>query len=252
MDEATNDKRTNRRMNRRGFIAAAAAAALSGCAYSQQPAYVTYFRPRDPYGAPWRGDPGGQPYPDGGAGARSSYEAVYAARYDEGFEIPAVDLTKVDPQYLRREVYYETPERVGTVIVDTANRYLYLVREGGTAIRYGVGLGREGFAWNGRAVIQWKRKWPRWTPPDEMVARQPELARYSIDNGGMDPGLDNPLGARALYIFQNGEDTLYRIHGTPEYWTIGRAVSSGCVRMMNQDVIDLYDRVPNGSPIVVI
>ena len=98
----------------------------------------------------------------------------------------------------------------------------------------------------GRAtpVIQWKQKWPKWTPPDEMIARQPELEKYSAANGGMPPGLDNPLGARALYIFQNGEDTLYRLHGSPEWNSIGKSVSSGCVRLMNQDIIDLYDRVP--------
>ena len=248
MDE--NDRQPDKgRLTRRGFIAAAGALALGGCSYSERPALVTYFRPRDPYqplrGNPWSRAPEPEPQP-------APYEAMYGARIDDGYEIPAVDLSRVDPAYLRREVPYDTPERVGTVIVDTANRYLYLVRERGMAIRYGVGIGREGFAWNGRAIIQWKRKWPRWTPPDSMIARQPELAKYSADNGGKDPGLDNPLGARALYIFQNGEDTLYRIHGTPEYWTIGRAVSSGCVRMMNQDVIDLYDRVPNRTPIVVL
>ncbi|RVN88417.1 L,D-transpeptidase, partial [Sinorhizobium meliloti] len=120
------------------------------------------------------------------------------------------------------------------------------------AMRYGVGLGREGFAWSGRGLIQWKQKWPKWTPPNEMIARQPVLAKYSADNGGMPPGLDNPLGSRALYIFQNGQDTLYRVHGTPEWQSIGKAVSSGCVRMVNQDVIDLYDRVRNKAPILVI
>lgn len=136
-------------------------------------------------------------------------------------------------------------------MVDTANYFLYLTYEGGEAMRYGVGLGRQGFEWSGKGVIQYKRQWPRWTPPDEMVARQPELAPFSIANGGMPPGLENPLGARALYIFQNGEDTLYRIHGSPEWWTIGKSVSSGCVRMINQDVVDLYGRVPGKTPIVV-
>ncbi len=119
-------------------------------------------------------------------------------------------------------------------------------------LRYGVGLGREGFAWSGRGVIQWKAKWPRWTPPDSMIARQPKLAKYSASNGGMAPGIDNPLGARALYIFQNGQDTLYRVHGSPEWQSIGKAVSSGCVRMLNQDVIDLYDRVRGKAPILVV
>jgi len=119
-------------------------------------------------------------------------------------------------------------------------------------MRYGVGLGRAGFSWSGRGVIQWKKKWPTWTPPAEMIEREPDLEKYSAENGGMQPGLDNPLGARALYIFQDGEDTLYRLHGTGEASSIGKAVSSGCVRLLNQDVVDLYERVPNGSLIAVI
>ncbi len=119
-------------------------------------------------------------------------------------------------------------------------------------MRYGVGLGRAGFEWSGRGKIQWKQRWPKWTPPSEMIARQPELEKYSAENGGMPPGLANPLGARALYIFEDGQDTLYRVHGSPEASSIGRAVSSGCVRLLNQDIIDLYDRVPSGSPIVVV
>ncbi len=125
------------------------------------------------------------------------------------------------------------------------------MESGGTAMRYGVGIGKEGFAWSGEGVIQWRQKWPRWKPPNEMVARKPELAQYSIENGGMEPGLMNPLGARAMYIFQNGQDTLYRLHGSPEWNSIGKAVSSGCVRLINQDVIDLYDRVPTKARIVV-
>lgn len=180
------------------------------------------------------------------------YEQMYAAVIDEGYELPAIPVEKVEKQFLRQIVRDPTGEVPGTVVVDTNDHFLYLVRPNGEAIRYGVGLGRAGFAWSGRAVIQWKKKWPKWTPPDEMVARQPELEQYSIANGGMEPGLKNPLGARALYIFQDGVDTLYRVHGSPEWWSIGKSVSSGCVRMMNQDVMDLYDRVPNGTPILVI
>lgn len=179
------------------------------------------------------------------------YTSIYAARPDEKFPIPAIPVDRIDPIYFRQLVDDPTGERPGTIVVDTANHFLYLTREDGKAMRYGVGLGRAGFEWSGRGVIQYKRAWPRWTPPDAMVARQPELEPYSIANGGMDPGPTNPLGARALYIFQNGEDTLYRIHGTPEWWTIGRSVSSGCVRMFNQDAIDLHDRVPNKTPILV-
>lgn len=177
------------------------------------------------------------------------YLSMYGAVEDEGYLIPAVDTTRVDPMYFRQIVTDPTGEAPGTVVIDTANFFAYVVENGGTAMRYGVGLGREGFSWSGTAVMQWKRKWPRWTPPAEMIARQPELEQY---REGQEPGLRNPLGARALYLFQNGEDTLYRLHGTPEYWTIGSSVSSGCVRFMNQDIIDLYDRVPNGSRVIVI
>lgn len=178
--------------------------------------------------------------------------AMYAAIPGERFPIPAVDLRNIDPTLVRQIVQYGGNERPGTVVVDPYARFLYLVIEGRQALRYGVGVGREGFGWSGRGVIQYKRAWPRWTPPDEMVARQPELEPYSIASGGMDPGLDNPLGARALYIFQNGRDTLYRLHGTNEPRSIGRAVSSGCIRLFNQDIIDLYQRVPAGSDIVVL
>jgi len=176
---------------------------------------------------------------------------MYQAMPEEDFPIPAVDLTKVDKRFYRQLVDDPTGERPGTVVVDTRSYFLYLVRPNGKAMRYGVGLGRQGFTWSGEGVIQWKQRWPKWTPPAEMIARQPELERYSAENGGQPPGLENPLGARALYIFQNGEDTLYRLHGTPEFWTIGKAVSSGCVRLMNQDIIDLYGRVATPTPIIV-
>ncbi len=144
-----------------------------------------------------------------------------------------------------------TGEPPGTIVVDVGSHFLYLVQVKGQAIRYGVALGRAGFEWSGHGVVQYKRKWPRWIPADEMIEREPKLKKYSLERGGMEPGPDNPLGARALYIFQNGEDTLYRVHGSPEWWTIGKHVSSGCVRMINQDVIDLYNRVADGTPILV-
>ncbi|MGS1095921.1 L,D-transpeptidase [Aquamicrobium terrae] len=180
-----------------------------------------------------------------------SYDIMYGPVFDGGYEVPAVPYRKIDPKFLRQIVPDPTGERPGTIVVDTSQHFLYLVREDGQAIRYGVGLGRAGFEWAGRAVVQYKREWPKWTPPDEMVARQPELEKYSIRNGGMPPGLMNPLGARALYIFQNNEDTLYRIHGSPEWHSIGKSISSGCVRLMNQDIIDLYSRVPGKTPILV-
>ncbi|WP_417714903.1 L,D-transpeptidase [Roseibium sp. SCP14] len=181
----------------------------------------------------------------------SSFLLNYGPRPQEEFPLPAIDPRVLAPEFRRQRVAYRTDEEPGTVVVDTSSFYLYLVEPSGTAMRYGVGLGRQGFEWSGRARIAWKRPWPTWTPPDEMIARQPELAPYSADNGGMAPGLGNPLGARALYIFQGNVDTLYRLHGTNEPASIGKAVSSGCVRLINQDVIDLYDRVRSGASIVV-
>ncbi len=181
-----------------------------------------------------------------------SYALMYGPMPEERFPIPAVKLKKVPAKYYRREVDYPTSEPVGTVVVDTKNFYLYLVQEGGKAMRYGIGIGRAGFEWSGRARVGWKQEWPKWTPPADMIARLPELEKYSARNGGMPPALDNPLGARALYIFQGNKDTLYRLHGTGEAFSIGKAVSSGCIRLLNQDVIDLYRRVPTNSPILVI
>ena len=174
--------------------------------------------------------------------------AMYASLPEEKFPVPPVDLRYLDQRFYRRRVGYLTPEEPGTIVVDTATYYLYHVEDGGTAMRYGAGLGRAGFAWSGRGRIAYSREWPVWTPPQEMIERQPELEKWS---NGQPPGLDNPLGARALYIHQDSRDTLYRIHGTGEAWTIGRAVSSGCVRLLHHDVIHLADRVKWGSPIVV-
>ncbi|MCL6706356.1 L,D-transpeptidase [Pseudomonas sp. R2.Fl] len=185
------------------------------------------------------------------SGRSPELDAMYGETFDGGYVIPAVPYEKIPARFYRQRVVDPTGEAPGTIVVDTPRRFLYLVEPGGTAMRYGVGIGRDGFSWQGEGVIQWRQKWPKWTPPNEMIARQPELAKYSADNGGMPPGLTNPLGARALYIFQNGEDTLYRLHGSPEWNSIGKAVSSGCVRLMNQDIIDLYDRVPNKSRVVV-
>ncbi|WP_417580695.1 L,D-transpeptidase [Pelagibacterium sp.] len=173
---------------------------------------------------------------------------MYRALPDEEFPVPAVDVSQIDPKYWRQEVPYPTSEKAGTVVVDTANRFLYHVHDDGTAMRYGIGIGRQGFEWSGRAHVAYKREWPVWTPPAEMIARQPELERW---RHGQPPGLDNPLGARSLYIHKGNTDTLYRLHGTGEVWSIGQAVSSGCVRLLHQDVIDLAKRVRDGSPILV-
>ncbi len=234
-------------LTRRSFLTAmtaTAAAGLAGCAQLGQNVPIIDV---DQSGNPINRTPQ--------ANVDSSYGGwaqMYAAVDDGGFQLPAIPIQKMDKRYLRQVVQDPTGELPGTIVIDTANRFCYLVLEGGQAMRYGVGIGREGFAWSGRAVIQYKRQWPRWTPPDEMIARQPELMPYSAKNGGMAPGLKNPLGARALYIFQDGKDTLYRLHGNPEWWSIGKAVSSGCVRFLNQDIIDLYDRVPAKAPILVM
>jgi lipoprotein-anchoring transpeptidase ErfK/SrfK len=175
--------------------------------------------------------------------------AMYGPRLDEEFPVPAAPIAQLDPMFWRQEVANVTGEAAGTVVVDTPNRFLYWTMPDARAMRYGVGIGRDGFAWGGRAHIAYGRKWPVWTPPSEMVDRQPELEIY---RHGQPPGLDNALGARALYIHQGNTDTLYRIHGNMDVNSIGKAVSSGCVRLLYQDVIDLYDRVPFGSPIVVL
>ncbi|MDW6024738.1 L,D-transpeptidase [Mesorhizobium sp. BAC0120] len=174
----------------------------------------------------------------------------YAALTDEPFPVPAVSLSTLKPQYRRQSVEDPTGQPPGTIVVDPANRYLYLVQEGGKALRYGVGVGREGMEWSGTANVGYKRQWPRWTPTRDMIAREPE--KYQTWANGMEAGENNPLGARALYLFENGKDTLYRIHGTNQPWSIGRSISSGCIRMMNQDIIDLYRRVPNGAKVVVL
>jgi len=147
------------------------------------------------------------------------------------------------------EISDPTGQPPGTIYIDTREKYLYYVLPNKKAIRYGVATGDEAFGWTGEAVVQRKAEWPRWTPPAEMIARWPHLAPRA---GGMEGGPENPLGARALYLYQNGRDTLYRIHGTNEPETIGRAASSGCIRMRNIDVIDLFNRVPNGTKVIVV
>ena len=164
-------------------------------------------------------------------------------------------VSDVDPEFLRKAVYYPTNEAPGTIVIDPQRHFLYLVQEGGRAIRYGVGVGRQGFGWSGIATIHDKQEWPDWYPPKEMIARQPELRRQmnELEDGlGMPGGLRNPLGSRAMYLWQGNKDTLYRIHGTVEPWTIGKSVSSGCIRMINQDVIDLYQRTAVGAKVAVL
>jgi lipoprotein-anchoring transpeptidase ErfK/SrfK len=176
------------------------------------------------------------------------YVSMYAALPQEPYPVPAVNLNRIEPSMVRREVDDPTGERPGTIVVETSERHLYLVMAEGRAMRYGIGVGREGFRWSGRAVVGRKAQWPTWTPTPAMMDRQPETREFA---GGMPPGLNNPLGARALYIYRDGRDTFYRLHGTHEDWSIGRAVSSGCVRLLNHDVIDLYGRCPVGTAILV-
>lgn len=226
-------------LSRRGFLNAAAlgvaSAAVSACT-------TVSSRPPIDYGPP----PAPEPEPE-----IMDYDTIYGPVFDQEYEIPAVPWRKIPRQFLRQYVADPTGQSPGSLVVDTSDHFLYFVQPGGQALRYGVGLGRAGFEWAGDAVVQYKRRWPKWTPPDSMIGRQPELEKYSMRNGGMQPGLKNPLGARALYLFQNGEDTLYRLHGSPEWSSIGKSVSSGCVRLINQDVIDLFDRVPNKTPVLV-
>jgi lipoprotein-anchoring transpeptidase ErfK/SrfK len=166
-----------------------------------------------------------------------------------------VRTSDVDPAYRRTVIHYATREPPGTAVVDPQNHYLYFVQRGGTALRYGVGVGGEGFAWSGVATVHSKQEWPDWYPPEEMLRRKPELRRSitELQSGiGMHGGPENPLGARALYLWQGNKDTLYRIHGTNEPQTIGTNVSSGCIRLTNEDIVDLYDRTPIGTKVVVI
>ena len=152
---------------------------------------------------------------------------------------------QMNPIYLPQQVAYEGGEKPGTIIIDTIENFLYLVEEGGQARRYGVGTGKPGFEWSGTHKVTAKREWPDWRPPAEMIAR--ERAKGRVLPAKMEGGPDNPLGARALYL----GSTLYRIHGTNQPWTIGGAVSSGCIRMRNEDVIELYERVPVGTKVIV-
>ncbi len=175
--------------------------------------------------------------------------ATYASRADGERMVPAIDVTSFHRALLRNEVDYPTAEVPGTIVIDTRGPFLYLVEPEGRATRYGIAVGREGFGWTGTGTIARSARWPRWTPPAEMIARDPHLEKW---REGMPGGLNNPLGARALYINFGGGDSGYRIHGTNTPKSIGWAASSGCFRMLNQDVMDLYDRVHMGAKVVVI
>jgi lipoprotein-anchoring transpeptidase ErfK/SrfK len=211
-------------VSRRALIAGSLAAALSGCVTAR-------------------------------AGGRASsaqmrrWHEAYGVIHDQEFTIPAVSMRDISTVYLRQEVDYATRAVPGSIVVDPQTKFLYLVQGRGMARRYGIGVGREGYGWSGYARVGDKKRWPTWTPPQEMIVREPWLAEFE---DGMPPGLDNPLGARALYLHADGRDTLYRLHGTGNPRSIGTAVSSGCIRLLHHDIIDLYNRVDVGTQVVVL
>ena len=187
----------------------------------------------------WYGEPSHGDY----YGREQSTQPIYASRapVDPRLEQQAADY-QLDPRFQRQAVAYSGTEKPGTIVIDTPNHFLYLVEGEGRAMRYGIGVGRPGFTWSGVHAVSAKKEWPDWVPPDEMLKRQPYLPHFVA--GG--PG--NPLGARALYL----GSTIYRIHGSNEPWTIGKNVSSGCIRMRNADVEDLYERVKIGTKVIVL
>jgi lipoprotein-anchoring transpeptidase ErfK/SrfK len=190
-----------------------------------------------------------------GAGASSAAGLVLgplsalADNRDDPFPLPPFDYHKTPEPFRPSVVSYAGRQRPGTVVVDTAATQIYLIVDGGYAIRWGCAVGKDGFRWAGIAEVGRKVMWPKWTPPKEMIERSPEKAKWA---NGMPGGPDNPLGARALYLYQNGQDSLYRIHGTTDPQSIGKRASSGCIRMINQDVVELYRRAPVGTRVVVL
>ena len=176
--------------------------------------------------------------------------AAYGPINDHGHEIPGLDMSRIDPGVLRRQVAFSSPYRPGTIVVMIGERHLYFVEPGGMAMRYTVGVGREeALNFRGNAVIGRKAEWPHWTPTGDMIRRMPIYAHYTA---GLPGGINNPLGARALYLYRGNQDTYFRLHGTIEPETIGQKVSSGCIRLFNHDIIDLYNRAPVGTQVIVI
>src|SRR5579863_3785792 len=244
------------KFTRRDFLSASAlclsAFSLAGCVGTDPGQQLAAATPPQP--APTPAPPPSTPEPLGPV-SEARYAQIYGAITTDKFPVPAVKLSIIKPAFRRETVVYATNEAPGTIVVDPAHHYLYHVLPGGQAVRYGVGVGREGFAWSGEAVIKTKQEWPDWYPPKEMLARQHELMKEmsQLQSGlGMPGGPGNPLGARAMYLWQDDKDTLFRIHGTVEPQSIGTSASSGCIRMINQDVIDLYANTPVGTRVVVL
>ena len=186
---------------------------------------------------------------------RPDYRVAYGPAQGEPYPLPALSYTRINPAFLRQDVVYLGPEEPGSIVVDPQARQLFFVQSEGRATRYGVGVGRAGFGWSGVAQINMKRTWPDWIPPQEMVAREPAIQSQLVmtERGlGVPGGPDSPLGARATYLFARGGDTGYRIHGTTEPETIGTRISSGCIRLINQDIIHLYARATEGTRVIVL
>jgi len=175
--------------------------------------------------------------------------ALYVGTSDNGFAVPTVPVEKVPDEFERQEVDFPSDQPPGTIIINPGAKHLFFITGNNKAIRYGVSVGKAGFEWAGEANITNRKHWPTWTPPKEMIERKPELSKWEKGQPG---GPTNPLGARALYLTTNGRDYGYRIHGTPDWWSIGKNASSGCIRMINQDVMDLYNRVPEGAKVIVL
>lgn len=176
-------------------------------------------------------------------------EMAYVARMDGDIALPAIPLEKVPEAYRRQEVVYPTDRPAGSIIIHPGQKFLYFVTGKDKAIRYGISVGKSGFEWAGEAVVSQTKNWPTWTPPKEMIARSPKLEKWKDGQPG---GPTNPLGARAIYLLSGGRDYGYRIHGTPDWWSIGKNASSGCIRMIQQDVIDLNTRVHPGATVLVL
>lgn len=181
--------------------------------------------------------------------SRAEAAKFYAAVPSEKFPISAVDIGKLNPKYFRQTVRYDSKDAPGTIIVDPRNYFVYRLEGDGYATRYGANVGRPGFLWSGEVYVGRKAEWPTWTPPKEMIQRQPEARKYA---GGMPGGLDNPLGARVLYLYKNGVYTVYTIYSTSDPETIGTGITSGCTGLLSQDMIDLYSRTPVKTKVVML